>query len=82
MNEEQSNIVSLIKEEDECLEPSLPLIEWLENALEEAKTGRLRGIAGACQYNDECTYHLMGWAGGFEMLGALQTAMLVQAGGD
>lgn len=75
-----SNIIGLVPKKETSLETSLPLVEFLEELLEQAKTGELRGLAGACNYGDDCTYHVMGWAGGFEMLGALQTAAYAQAG--
>lgn len=77
-----ADIIGLVPKKETSLEPSLPLVEFLEELLEQAKTGELRGLAGACNYKDGCGYHVMGWAGGFEMLGALHTAAYAQAGLD
>lgn len=77
-----ADIIGLVPKKETSLDPSLPLVEFLEELLEQAKSGELRGLAGACNYGDDCTYHVMGWAGGFQMLGALHTAAYAQSGLD
>jgi hypothetical protein len=77
---EQSNIVGLVPKPKPDVEPSQPLIQFLEELLEQAKTGELRGMSGATRFqDDDCTYFVMGWAGGFAMTGALHTALLSQS---
>ena len=80
----QKNVVSLVPRPERGLEPSQAVIEFLEDALERAKTGELQAIAGACLFDDGCAYHVLGWAGSFEMMGALSMAAhsLAEAGRD
>lgn len=76
----EKNVIGLVPKKEQSKEVSQPLVEWLEALLEEAKTGELRGMVGACQFEDDATYFVMGWAGGFQALGALRMASYVQAG--
>ena len=76
--DKQSNIIGLVPKAPDTSRRSEALIDWLEDRLEEAKAGELQGMAGACQFSDECQYFVMGWAGSFAMTGALQTAILSQ----
>ena len=70
------NIVSIVPMPKTSQKPNKNLIAFLEDHLELAKSGELQAIAGACRFNDGCTYHVMGYAGGFDFMGALQYASL------
>lgn len=77
---DSKNIVSLVPNEPRGSEPCQAVIEWLESALDQARSGQLQAIAGACRFEHECTYHVMGLAGGFQMMGAMQMACYALAG--
>jgi len=71
----EGNIVSIVPKPHPDQEPSQALVEWLEETLELAKTGEIQGMAGAARFSDgSATYHIMGWAGGFTLQGAMATA--------
>lgn len=56
-------------------EPSAKLIEFLEKQVERAKAGEIRGMAGAMLERDNTgSYFLVGFTGGFSMVGALDVA--------
>lgn len=76
------NIVSLVPKPALGSEPDQSLIDWFEMGLEKAKSGELQAIAGACQFTDGAAYHIMGNAGTFELMGALQMAAYTIAGID
>ena len=55
--------------------PSERLIEWMEAMLERAKAGEVIGFAGAALHADKAaTFHIVGFTGGFSMLGAMDCA--------
>lgn len=56
-------------------ETSERLIEWLEEALCRAKAGEIIGTACALLHRDRAaSFHVVGFTGGFSMLGALDCA--------
>ena len=79
--EDARNILSIVPKLTEANdEPSQALIEFLEDMLQSARSGELRGLAGASRMTDGCTYYVMGYARGFDMMGAMDFARLSMAG--